>query len=222
VHVILEVPMRSLKELINRDDPAFPLVQQWVAAAVRPVELLPPSDARENALLETQVTTRSPMGAVVYETGGIIVDRGWLRILGSGHPRLTRTLSGWNVQRSNGYYLIADDAVGGFFAINGGALGPDAGQLYYFAPDSLRWEPMGIGYSQFLQWTFSEKLDQFYTWIRWPGWQSDVSSLRGDRCYSFYPFLWSAEGKGGIGRRAEIPIAEAWGAQMDMVKQRDH
>ncbi len=211
--------MRSLQELINLEDPAFPLVQQWIAMAFRPVEVLPPSNVREKTLHETQVTTRSPMGAVAFETGGILVDSGWLRILGSGHPRLTRTLPGWNAQRSNGYYLVADDAVGGFFAINGGALGPDAGQLYYFAPDSLRWEPMGIGYSQFLQWTFSEKLDQFYDWIRWPNWKRDIESLHGDRCYSFFPFLWTVEGKGGIGRRGEIPVTEAWGLQFDMLRQ---
>src|SRR5689334_10661662 len=88
--------MRSINELIDRDDPAFPLVQQWAAEAVRPIEFLPASSSRENSLLETQVTTRSPMGAIIYETGGVLVDRGWLRFLGSGHPRLARTLPGWN------------------------------------------------------------------------------------------------------------------------------
>jgi hypothetical protein len=211
--------MRSLNELINRDDPGFPLVRQWVEAAIRPVEILPPSDAREDALVQTQVTTRSPMGAVVYETGGILVDGGWLRVLGSGHARLTRTLPAWNAGRSDGFYLVADDAVGGFFAINGGALGDDVKNLYYFAPDSLNWEPLEIGYSEFLQWAFSGKLDAFYDWIRWHGWEAEVPTLHGDRCYAFYPFLFTREGKGGCGRRSEVPIAEAWGLQMDLRKQ---
>src|SRR5262249_10892670 len=107
--------MRPVQELINADDSAWPLVQEWVAAAVRPVEVLPPSEAREEALYQTQVTTRSPMGAVVYETGGILIDGGWLRVLGSGHSRLTRTLPGWNGERADGYLLVADDVVGGFF-----------------------------------------------------------------------------------------------------------
>jgi hypothetical protein len=67
--------MRTLHELINTDDPAMPLVREWVARAVRPVDLLPPSAQRDEALLRMQVTTRSPMGAVVYETGGILIDR---------------------------------------------------------------------------------------------------------------------------------------------------
>jgi len=211
--------MRPLHELINRDDPGFLLVRQWAEAAIRPVEILPPSEARDDVLIQTQVTTRSPMGAVVYETGGILIDGGWLRVLGSGAARLTRTLPAWNAGRSDGFYLVADDAVGGFFAINGGALGEDVKNLYYFAPDTLEWEPLQIGYSDFLQWSFSGKLDQFYEWIRWRGWDADVRTLHGDRCYAFYPFLFTKEGKGGSGQRAEVPVEEAWGLQMDLRKQ---
>jgi Protein of unknown function DUF2625 len=143
---------QPLEKLIDIVDPALPLVRQWLANAVRPVEMLPPSPARDAALLETQVTTRSPMGAVVHETGGILIDHGWVRFLGSGHERLTRTLPGWNCNRADGFYLVADDAVGGFFAINGGAFGDDVKNIYYFAPDALRWEPLKIGYSSFLEW----------------------------------------------------------------------
>lgn len=211
--------MRPLHELINLDDPGFPLVREWIEAAIRPVQVLPPSDARDDALMQTQVTTRSPMGAIVYETGGILVDGAWLRILGSGNARVTRTLPAWNTGRSDGFYLIADDAVGGFYAINGGALGEDVNNIYYFAPDALDWQSMEGNYSQFLVWAFSGELDRFYDWIRWPGWDGDVATLHGDRCYAFYPFLFTNEGKGGRGRRAEVPIEEAWGLQMDLRKQ---
>ncbi|HET6246333.1 MAG TPA: DUF2625 family protein [Tepidisphaeraceae bacterium] len=125
----------------------------------------------------------------------------------------------WNAGRSHEFYLVADDAVGGFFAINGGAFGKDVKALYYFAPDSLEWEPLGFGYSEFLQWAFSGKLDRFYHWIRWQGWDTNVRTLGGDRCYAFYPFLFTQEGKGGCGRRAEVPIEEAWGLQMEFRKQ---
>jgi hypothetical protein len=159
------------------------------------------------------------MGAIVYETGGILVDHGWLRILGSEHERLRRTLPGWNEGRSNGFYLVADDAIGGFFAINGGALGPDVKNVCYFAPDSLEWESLEMGYSEFLQWACTEKLDVFYEWIRWAGWESDASRLHGDRCYCFYPPLFTREGAGGNGRRGEVPVEESWGVQMDFRAQ---
>jgi hypothetical protein len=95
------MPQRPLHELLNTDEPAWPLVRSWLGEATNYVEALPPSDpARAEALLATQVTTRSPLGAVIYETGGLLVDHGWLRVLGSGHPRLPRTLPAWNLGRS--------------------------------------------------------------------------------------------------------------------------
>ena len=212
---------RPLTELIDTEDPAFPLVQQWIAKAVRPVEVLPRSPYRDETLLRTQVTTRSPMGAIVYETGGILIDSGWLPLLGSGHSRLERTLPDWNEGRSDGFYLVADDAVGGFFAINGGALGEDVPNLYYFATDSLNWEPMGIGFSTFFEWACSGSLDVFYENIRWPSWETDVAHLRGDRCYFFCPPLFTKEGKNGRGTRGEVPVHESWGVQMEFRKQLD-
>lgn len=136
--------MRTLKDLIS-DDPAWQLVREWISAASNRVEVLPASDPdRSRALEEMQVTTRSPMGAVIYETGGLLIDRGWLRILGSGHPQLPRTLPAWNKGRtwSDGQVappilVVADDVVGGSFAINGGALDGPQGHVHYFAPN--RW-----------------------------------------------------------------------------------
>src|SRR4051812_5635120 len=122
--------MKTIAELINSQEPALPLLREWLSRAVRPVEMLPPSAGRDAELVAVQVTTRSPMGAVVYETGGILIDHGWVRVLGSGHPKLPRTLAGWNDGRSQGFLLVADDAIGGFFAINGGALGEDAKNMY--------------------------------------------------------------------------------------------
>jgi hypothetical protein len=81
---------RELRELVNQDEPAWPLVQKWISEATNPVEVLPTGPVRSEALLATQVTTRSPMGAIIYETGGLLVDHGWVRVLGSGHPRLPR------------------------------------------------------------------------------------------------------------------------------------
>ena len=60
---------------------------------------------------EPALPPRSPLGAVVYETGGILVDGGWLRILGSGNARLTRTLPGWNAGHGEGCLKERVDAV---------------------------------------------------------------------------------------------------------------
>ncbi|MBH8568710.1 DUF2625 family protein [Microvirga sp. STS02] len=163
--------MRSLTELINTQEPGWELVQVWIKAAKNNVQVLPRTAAKaDSALLAAQVTTRSPMGAVIYETGGIIVAGGWLRILGSGSRFLNRDMMGWNKGKQQGLLLVADDVLGGFFAINGGAFGQASlGKMYYLAPDGLEWEPLEFGYSDFLVFCFSGNLDKFYDGLQWKG-----------------------------------------------------
>jgi len=159
------------------------------------------------------------MGAVVYETGGLLIDHGWLRFLGSGHPKLPRSIPGWNNGRtifsqgeSAGFLLIADDVLGGFYALDGGALGSGPGHVCYFAPDSLCWEPMnGMGYGDLLAWSLGPSLCQFYEGMRWPGWESEVSSISGDQALSIYPPLWTAEGRDiAKDSRKLCPVAEVF------------
>ncbi|PUZ30185.1 Protein of unknown function DUF2625 [Chitinophaga costaii] len=195
--------MKSLETLVNTTEPGWPLVEKWIAAATNLVEVLPCDLGRAaTALYQTQVSTRSPMGAIIYATGGILIDHGWLRILASGHERLHRSLPVWNLGKSfehpgeaPGFLLVADDVMGGLFAINGGALGDDAGKLYYLAPDTMQWEAMDVTYSGFLNFCFNGNLAKFYQNLRWPGWEVAVAALDGDTVFNCFPFLWTKEGK---------------------------
>jgi hypothetical protein len=215
-----------LKDLLS-DDPAWPLVREWIGAASNRVEVLAASDPdRSRALEELQVTTRSPMGAVVYETGGLLIDGGWLRVLGSGHPRLPRTLPAWNKGRtwSEGesappILIVADDVVGGSFAINGGAFAGPPGQVHYFAPDRLAWAPIDMGYSDFLHWALGGDLERFYGEQRWPGWPAEVSALPGDEAFSIYPFLWAEGPPVGERSRRAVPMAELFSLQFEIQRQ---
>jgi len=46
---------------------------------------------------------------------------------------------GWNQGKPAGLLLVADDVLGGFYALNGGAFGSESlGKIFYFAPDNLR------------------------------------------------------------------------------------
>ncbi len=215
--------LKKLQELINTEDPGWPVVQGWIAEAKNPVEVLPPiSDAkREVSLLATQVTTRSPMGAVIYETGGILVDRGWLRILGSGNPRLPRSVADWNFGRSfkrdgdqPSFLLIADDVVGGFFAIDGGGLKMQPGKVCYFAPDTAAWENLNLGYSEFLCWCLDGDIQKFYETVRWPGWEQDVKMINGDQAFFFYPLLNTSNEPMGQRKRSAAPVAEIYDLQV--------
>jgi len=217
--------VRRLEDLLS-DDPAWPAVQGWIANASNPVTVLEARDPdRSRALEVLQVTTRSPMGAVVYETGGLLIDRGWLRVLGSGHPRLPRTLPDWNRGRTwieadaaPPILLVGDDVIGGSFAINGGALPGAPGHVHYFAPDSLAWESLDRGYGDFLRWALSGDLAMFYGNHRWPGWTADVDALPGDKAFSFYPPLWAqAEERS----RFPVPMAELFSLQFDTRRQMD-
>ena len=220
--------MRPLRELLS-DDPAWPYVQEWIADATKPVEVLPASEPDRSIALETmQVTTRSPMGAVVYETGGIVVDGGWLRILGSGHPRMPRSLPGGNKgrtweegQSAPPLLYVADDVVGGVFALDGGALGGPPGHVHYFAPDRLEWESLERGYSDFLAWALQGDLGAFYESLRWPGWRDEVAKLSGDQGISIYPFLWAAGPPVEDRARKVAPIAEIVVMQFDVRRQMD-
>ena len=220
--------MRPIEELINNKEPGWPLIQEWIGQAKYKVEVLACDSVKANdALYKTQVTTRSPMGAIVHSTGGILVDDGWIRILGSGSIRLPRSLPEWNKGKSFSeygqkapFYLVADDAIGGFFAINGGGLGNDPGKMYYLAPDNLEWEPMEKTYTEFLQFCFLGDLEKYYEGYRWKGWRNEVASLPGDKTFNFSPFLWTKEGKdiNKISRKA-IPVEEQYWLTLDMKKQ---
>jgi hypothetical protein len=123
-----QAKMRELKELINKDEDAIKLIMAWKNAAKNKIQILANDSLRSNeALFNTQISTRSPMGAIVFHTGGILIDNGWIRIYGSGSEKLNRNLPNWNKGKTfqnfgdkPGYLIIADDAVGGFFLLNGG------------------------------------------------------------------------------------------------------
>lgn len=211
--------MRPLSELNLPAESALPMVREWIAASPVACEILPPHADHDRILHALQVTTRSSMGVITFETGGLLVQHGWLRILGSGHPVLTRNIVDWNAGRAGGFMLIADDVVGGFFAVNGGAFGADMGDVYYWAPDTLEWEPLGVGYSDFVRWSVSEKLDEFYKDLRWPSWQAEIAAVGSDECFSFYPFLWTAEGSMTGSRRHLVTSDEQYRLNVDLVTQ---
>lgn len=219
--------MRPLEDLLSPDDPAWPEVQGWIREGSAPVEILPPSVPGRDANLEwLQVTLRSSLGAVAYETGGLLVDRGWLRLLGSGHSRLPRSLLQWNRGRtwrelaeSRSHILVADDAIGGLFALGCGGEGFPAGEIVYFPPDTLRWETLEMGFSDFLGWCFSGGLEEFYGDYRWEGWEKDVEALGGDRVFDLLPPPFLKGLPFSQRSRASVPIEEHYDLYQDYAEQ---
>jgi hypothetical protein len=207
--------VRALDELIDRDEPAMELIEEWMAKARRPAELLTcATEDGEANLQRLQVTTRSPMGALAYGSGGLLVDDGWVRVLGCRCARLPRGLADWNdvhgEPRLVGALLVGDDVLGGFFALNGDRFESTPGNIYYLAPDTLEWEDLGFGYSGWLTWLLSGDLDAFYAGSRWPGWRADTRALPEDVAFSIYPFLFTEGPPVGERSRRSVSIEELW------------
>lgn len=221
--------MRPVEQLINNTDPGWPVVRKWIDSAKNKIEILPADNSQaRDVLYKTQVTTRSIMGAIVYSTGGILIDYGWIRIFGSGNAKLQRTLPGWNKGKAfknfgdpPAFFLVADDAAGGLFAINYGSFGTDKENIYYFSPDSLQWEAMGINYEDFIWFCFTGDLEKFYSGIRWKLWRKDMLSINADQVFHITPPLWSAEGK-DIEKCSKMPVPADEQYAYSMAWLKDH
>lgn len=91
--------------------------------------------------------------------------------------------------------LVATDVLGGQFAINGGGLGGEPGEVHYFGPDTLSWTPLGLGHAAWVTRVLGRPLDDFYDGLRWPGWQGEVEAVRPDEAISCFPFLFTQQGR---------------------------
>lgn len=193
---------RTLEELVAVDDSAVPLLEEWLGESSVEVTVLAPEPERRDAcLLDLQVTVHSLLGAVAYRTGGILVDHGWLRLLGGGHGELP------SLAEANGlgdpeaatvppdHVVLGWDVVGGVFAIDGGALRGVRGHVCYFSPDALQWEDLDIGHAEFVRWALTGGLETFAEDLRWAGWSADAETVELDAVYLSDPPLWTAAGQ---------------------------
>lgn len=216
--------MRTIEELLSEDS-SWVVMQDLMKNATNQFEILPKNEEQaKETLYLLQQSLQSLMGAIVYETGGILIDNGWLRLLGSGSERLSRTLYNWNLGRSHEtaeetpeFMMVADDALGGIFAINGTGLGEDTGMIYYLAPDTVEWEALEVNYHEFLQFCFMGQVQDFYSKFRWEGWQEDVARMSADNAYIFMPPLWEDDDSSLDKReRGELPMDDTFELLVEM------
>ena len=189
--------MQTLEQLNDASKSAWGTISQWIERARNHCEVIKKDQScAERELFTMQMPTSSPMGAVIYETGGILIHYGWLRILGSGSFKLPRGLMDWNFSKSFNqsgdkpkYLLVADDIIGGYFALNGGSLGDNLGKIYYFSPKDLTWHDLNFTYTDFLAWALNGDIEAFYQNLFWQNWQEDVKQLDGNHMIVFTPEL---------------------------------
>ena len=152
----------------------------------------------QNTLDILKITSKSALGSILFNTCGITVDN-WIRVLGSENQE-NRGLLSYNKINENGVanvikkmLIVADDVVGGVFALNAGKFLDGIGDVWYFAPDTLQWEALEMKYSEFISWIAMGNIDEFYSSLRWNRWKDDVSNLTFDEAILVYPFLWSSK-----------------------------
>jgi len=175
----------------------MPVIRSWIADTPLDIEVLPCAPGHGDVALEAlQITARSPLGAVAYESGGILIDDGWIRVLGAGSPRIARTIAGWNglpCEPGDAYLpgamFVADDVLGGMFAVDIGALGGRRGDVSYFNPSTRVWRDTGLGYGDWLRALFESELENYDT-VRWEGWREEVRRLPGTHALVTEPQIW--------------------------------
>lgn len=87
------------------------------------------------------------------------------------------------------YLLVADDVIGGYFALNGGSLGNNIGKIYYYSSKDLTWHNLNFTYTEFLAWALNGDVEAFYQGLFWKNWQDDVKQLDGNQVFVFTPDL---------------------------------
>ena len=141
---------------------------------------------------------------------GLIVDD-WIRVLKAPIESYCEDMEGLS--------LIAHDIVGGLFAVDISRFEPDKSDVWYFAPDTLEWESMGMQYESFIVWLSRGNLDGFYSSMRWQGWEKDCESVLVDQGILLYPFLWAKECDIETASKKVVPMTEIIGMNFDLAKK---
>ncbi|MCM3170881.1 DUF2625 family protein [Paenibacillus sp. MER 99-2] len=207
----------SVHELLDLENDAWPELKQLLEEGSNTYTVIPAQRSKgEEAIYALQVSTKSYLGVIAYETGGVLVDHGWITLLGAETEQVVGSLISWNglsdrpaLEALEGVLVVAYDVAGGFFAMDTGKF-EGSGHVYYFAPDTLEWESTELTYSEFMNWLAHGDLEQFYQTFRWQGWQNDMSQLQQGQVFAYYPPLWTKEGGGQTSQKTPVAIMEAW------------
>jgi hypothetical protein len=220
------VPVRPIEDLINVERPALPWLTSAVAAAGERATVLPvEGSAGEDVLFRLQVTVASALGALARYTGGVLVEHSWLRLLGGGGEGLPNLADANSLgsptanTESPPFLEVGRDVLGGRFAVNGGGFEGPPGQVFYFAPDTLAWESLGVGHGDFVAWALSDAISDFYADLRWEGWETDTAAVPLDHGLSVYPPLFTAQTKTESVTRRSIPWRELSDYNQEMAAQ---
>lgn len=145
--------------------------------------------------MELKLLDDGVLFSVVTNCSGIYIDN-WLRILGQGSNERNGILYYNKMLEDScmkGMCIVANDVVGGLYAINLSRYEIEKNMVWYFAPDTLEWETLGMRYLDFVTWSICGDICKFYETMRWNTWRMDSENLPFNKGYLIYPFLWAKE-----------------------------
>lgn len=173
---------------------AAAFVQELINASPKRVRVIPRSN-REHGVGELLgVAGTSTLGAIVDQTGGIVVADGLIRHLG-GENRFGTGLREVNAIREKapttmeGILLVAFDVFGGWFALDMTARSPREASVHYLPPEAFTWVDMGVGHTAFFDWSLSGETGAFYSNYEGVTRVKPLPAL--DSIYAFNPPLWA-------------------------------
>lgn len=185
------------------DDSLWPKVRRLAEA----------SGARILPIDHTTVVSVLPDAAlseVVARSGGLLIDGGWLRVLGSGSADLIDIAAANQGALGVEPYgvLVGYDVLGGQFSLAAESTRMKP-TIHYYQPDEVRWLDLMIGYAEWLMLMLDGSTTEFYADLRWPGWREDTRDCPLDKGYALDPPPWSSRGRdvSTVVRHLE-PIAE--------------
>ena len=167
---------------------------------------LPPSAKNDPVLM-----------AVLNHLEGLEIEK-FIRILGIGGGVFSRGFFEWNRDLRDAplgiddMLIIADDVVGGLFGLK-------HDEVYYYAPDRLMWENLGISYTSFFHWVLFGDTETFYKSFRWSCWKKDVDNVSFSQGILLYPFLWSSEFNLETSSKKVVPLIEIVLQNLDIASQ---
>ena len=112
---------------------------EWRSAALAAggdVLVMGATDTSASASLHSQgVTPDSAIGTFAQHCGAVLVDGGWLRLLGAGVPGLPglHRANQSPAESPTAPFVVAVDVLAGVFAVNGGSI-PDAAPVTAYVP----------------------------------------------------------------------------------------
>ena len=169
-------------------------------------------------LKDLNISSESLLWEIITNTWGILVDCGWLRIIGSWNI-ISRNILDWNNDKTKGMLLVADDIIWGFFALNLWYFDGEIWNIFYFAPELLEWEDLEMKYANFINWAIMWDTNKFYESFRWDWWESETKEININMGLSIYPFLWTENIDINNRSKKTISIEEIWCLSMDFYRK---